>query len=170
MEQKLRDHEAGEKCGLAGVEPRFEPRDGDAVAFIVSANLARRNMTKGQRAMAYAFIYPEPEKGGRGKKSQNCCETQQFSKHRLSNARQVLKHSRPYAEQVLAGSMSLDEALLKVRQAQNKIEEVQNEVMDEEAKEAADRAEKLAELREKAPDLADLVPFVQGELRWPPAQ
>jgi hypothetical protein len=28
----------------------------------------RRHMPKGQRAMAVAFVYPEPEKGGRGKK------------------------------------------------------------------------------------------------------
>jgi hypothetical protein len=26
-------------------------------------------MTSGQKAMAYAFIYPDPEKGGRGKKT-----------------------------------------------------------------------------------------------------
>ena len=30
-------------------------------------NIARRHMTAGQRAMAYAKIYPQPEKGGRGK-------------------------------------------------------------------------------------------------------
>jgi hypothetical protein len=30
----------------------------------------RRNLTKGQQAMALARIYPEPEKGGRGKKSE----------------------------------------------------------------------------------------------------
>jgi hypothetical protein len=40
----------------------------DPIPFIVSANLERRNLTKGQRAMAMAMIYPEPEKGGRGKK------------------------------------------------------------------------------------------------------
>jgi hypothetical protein len=40
------------------VEPRFEPLNGrDPVAYIVSANLARRNLTKGQQAMALAMIY-----------------------------------------------------------------------------------------------------------------
>ena len=34
----------------------------DATAFIISVNLARRNLTKGQKAMALAMIHPEPEK------------------------------------------------------------------------------------------------------------
>jgi hypothetical protein len=48
------------------------------------------------QAMAMAFAYPEPEKGGRGKKG-NLPETGQFSKQRLSIARQVLRHSREFA-------------------------------------------------------------------------
>ena len=36
---------------------------------MISANIHRRHMTKGQIAMAVAIIYPEPETGGRGKKS-----------------------------------------------------------------------------------------------------
>jgi len=31
----------------------------DPLAFIVSAYLARRNLTKGQQAMAYAMVYPD---------------------------------------------------------------------------------------------------------------
>jgi ParB-like chromosome segregation protein Spo0J len=55
-------------CEKAGVEPSYASLNGhDAAAFIVSANLARRNLTKGQQAMVLAMIYPEPEKGGRGK-------------------------------------------------------------------------------------------------------
>jgi hypothetical protein len=34
------------------------------VAFILSSNIARRHMTKGQQAMAVAMIYPEAEKRG----------------------------------------------------------------------------------------------------------
>jgi hypothetical protein len=36
-------------------------------AYIISSNLNRRHMTKGQRAMAVAMINPDPAKGGRGK-------------------------------------------------------------------------------------------------------
>jgi hypothetical protein len=43
--------------------------------------------------MALAMIYPEPEKGGRGKQRQNGTETLQFSKQRLSQARAVLRYS-----------------------------------------------------------------------------
>jgi hypothetical protein len=54
--------------------------------------------------MATAMIYPEPEKGGRGKKVANSTETVGFSGQRLSYARTVLAHSLPIATAVLAGS------------------------------------------------------------------
>jgi hypothetical protein len=71
-------------------------------AFIVSANVHRRQLSKGQQAMAMAFAYPEPDKGGRGK---NRTETLQFSKMRLSQARQILHHSKALAAPV-CGSAS----------------------------------------------------------------
>lgn len=51
----------------------------------------RRNVTKGQQAMALAMMYPEAEKGGRGKKATatNSAETAGFSVHRLNEARAV---------------------------------------------------------------------------------
>src|SRR5271155_5626926 len=53
-------------CKLAGVKPTFEKLNGqDPLAYIVSANLARRNLTKGQQAMAYAKIYPEGKRGAK---------------------------------------------------------------------------------------------------------
>jgi hypothetical protein len=45
-------------------------------------------MTK--RAMATAMLYPEPEKGGRGKASKNTKATLGFSTMLLSQARYVL--------------------------------------------------------------------------------
>jgi hypothetical protein len=36
----------------------------------VSTNIARKERSKWQKAMALAIIYPEPEKGGRGKRSE----------------------------------------------------------------------------------------------------
>jgi hypothetical protein len=64
--------------------------------------------------MATAMIYPEPEKGGRGKKG-NLPDTGGFSRQRLGVARTVLRHSRPLAEAVMAGSMTLDDASLTPR-------------------------------------------------------
>ncbi len=57
-----------EACKIAGVVPDVRELNGeDPKAFVISANIHRRHMTKGQRAMAVAKIYPDPEKGGRGK-------------------------------------------------------------------------------------------------------
>ena len=46
------------------------------------------------KAIGLALIYPEPEKGGRGKRSENSNETLGFSIMRLSQARTILRHSR----------------------------------------------------------------------------
>jgi ParB-like nuclease domain len=56
-------------CELAKVEPEVRHLNGeDPKAYVLSANIHRRSLTPGQRAMAVAMIRPEPEKRGRGKK------------------------------------------------------------------------------------------------------
>ena len=132
-------------CELAGVEPTFSNLDGrDPLAFIVGANLARRDLTKGQKAMAMALIYPKTEKGGRGKKSEalNSAETAGFSTRRLNEARSVLSHALALAESVRDGRVSLDDAMKTVAE-ERKISETMEAAMDE--------------LRRDAPDLMDLV-------------
>jgi hypothetical protein len=134
-------------CKIAGIPPRFDrlERGQDARAYIVSANLHRRNLAKGQQAMALAMIYPETEKGGRGVKSSavNSAVSAGFSSRRLNEARFVLRMGRDdLAPAVIGGRKSLDDALIEARQRQNKStsEETQS-----------------AKLRAEAPDLADLV-------------
>ena len=130
-------------CKLAGVEPTFEQLNGrDPIAFIASANLKRRNLSKGQQAIAMAMLYPEPEKGGRGKKSERVAETTTFSLSRLTQARAVLRFSRPMAEAVLKGDVSLDEALKKV---------------EAERQQAEGNGARMERLRRAAPDLAELI-------------
>src|SRR3954454_9521459 len=91
-------------CEMAEVEPQFARLNGhDALAVIVSANLNRRNLTRGQKAMALAMIYPEPERGGRGKRTQIPTEALGFAAMRLSQARSVLGHSRALADRVVDG-------------------------------------------------------------------
>jgi hypothetical protein len=65
----------------------------DALAYIVSVNLARRNLTKGQQAMLAAMLYPEPERG-RGKKDPalKLPESGGFKRELLRQARSVLRH------------------------------------------------------------------------------
>lgn len=130
-------------CSLAGVEPQFVELNGhDAAALIFSANLARRNLTKGQQAMAMAMIYPEPAKLRR--KGSGSLETEgpKFSSARLSQARAVLRHSRALAEDVIAARIPFDEALKRVQDS-------------EQSQKALDA--KLANLRAKVPDVVALI-------------
>jgi hypothetical protein len=117
----------------------------DPAAYILSANINRRNLTSGQRAICHAMVHPEPTKRGgkqdRGKK-QSFAE-KDCSNSQLSKARIVLKASTELAAQVRDGTISLDKAY----------EEVQRQ------KKATELAERGLEfLRENAPDLVDLVP------------
>src|SRR4051812_46720886 len=88
-------------CEMAEVEPQFARLNGhDALAVIVSANINRRNLTRGQKAMALALIYPEPERG-RGKKDEaleKLPESGGFKRERLRQARSILRHSRGLAD------------------------------------------------------------------------
>jgi hypothetical protein len=99
-------------CEIAGVEPRFEKLNGqDPLAFIVSANLVRRNLSKGQQAMAYAMVYSEPAQVGRGKKGSGI---EPFAKSRLSEARAILHHSADLGRAVMNG-LPFDDALAQMK-------------------------------------------------------
>jgi hypothetical protein len=132
-------------CEIAGVEPTYQTYQSinghDAAAFIVSANLARRNLSKGQQAMAMALIYPDADKRGRGNKGKSS-GTADFSATRLKQARTVLRHSRALAEDVLAARTTFDVALAQV---------------EEERRASLSVDAKMAQLRAAAPDVAQLV-------------
>jgi hypothetical protein len=68
-------------------------------------------MTAGQRAMATAMLYPEKSPG---KKTATSSATEGVSTSRLSYARTVLRR-QDFAERVLAGTLSLDDAYDEVR-------------------------------------------------------
>jgi len=88
-------------CEIAGVEPRYEQvsfaSKDELCAFVLDRN-ERRNITKGQKAMAHAMLFPEDGgKGGRGKKSQQSVrQTDQsvvgFGRELLRQARAVLAY------------------------------------------------------------------------------
>jgi hypothetical protein len=65
--------------------------------------------------MAYAILFPNPEKGGRGKKT--LYPVKGFSAARLSQARAVLDYSEPLALEVRDGGRTLNEAYDKVSQS-----------------------------------------------------
>jgi hypothetical protein len=64
-------------------------------------------MSKGQLAMAWAKVYPDPEKGGRGR---NSFVTKEFSPTGISKARTVLREAPDLADDVLSGELALDQA------------------------------------------------------------
>jgi ParB-like chromosome segregation protein Spo0J len=131
-------------CGIAGVKPEFETRQfqsDEAIRAFVKSRSERRDLTKGQRAMGVALLFPDPEKGGRGKKGK-AAETADFSQKRLREARQVLAYSYHLALAVRDGTESLDAALATVAAERQKLDTKEN---------------KLARLQKTAPDLAELV-------------
>jgi hypothetical protein len=102
-----------EACKIAEVEPRTETIGGDAAKRIIAENILRRHLSKGQQAMAFAKVYPEPEKGGRGKRSDipdGFGTGKGHWRNLLSQARTVLRFSRDLAADVMADKISLDEA------------------------------------------------------------
>lgn len=133
-------------CKMAGVEPTFSNLNGhDPLAFILSANIARRHMTKGQQAMATAMLYPEAKQGGDRRSSLKI--KHDVNRGSLSQARTVLAHAPELAQLVMDGSKSLSDAHEIVRQRLN---------------DATSDEAKMAQLREKAPDIAELV--VEGKI------
>jgi hypothetical protein len=103
-------------CKRVKLKPRYQtlgPKE-DVVAFIVSANLQRRNLSKDQQAMMRAIAYSELGKGGRGNKlskiRDGLPEAAKTARNRLSKARIVLREARDLADLVAAGTKALDEA------------------------------------------------------------
>jgi hypothetical protein len=95
----------------------FEPLNGrDAGSLIVSMNLARRSLSKGQQAMALAMIYPDAEIGRPQKgKSLSLPKSERVM---LSQARTILRHSGDLAQDVLVRGTHFDVALKQVREAE----------------------------------------------------
>lgn len=125
-------------CKLAKVEPTFTEVNGvDPVAYVLSANLARRHMSKGQRAMAAAktrlFL----------KNNQSeAAESAGTSQAQVAYADVVLDADSALADQVLAGVIPLNDAYTRVKARE---------------KEARRLAEQREQLRSIAPDLDDQV-------------
>ena len=103
-------------CEIAGVPPEYEEIEfttEDALRAFVADRNERRNITAGQKAMGHALLFPEPEQGGRGKKTVQPLNS--FSKQSLSNARVVHSYSPELARRVCDGTITLGDAYQKVR-------------------------------------------------------
>lgn len=134
-----------EACKLAKIDPDYVYLDEDEnpAAYVISANIHRRHMTKSQRAMAVAMVYPEStNKGGRGKTCGKFPQVYRFDRTMLSDARTILRQAPDLARKVLSGIIPIYKA---------------SEELEERSEEEEDDTERLRKLKKRYSDLADLV-------------
>ena len=98
-------------CQLAGVEPRFETLDGqDPVAYILSSNIARRHLTKGQAAMVTVRVRVLSQNTMRA-----LAKDAGVSGARIAYAAVVEEFAPEFSEAVLSGAMPLNDAYEQAR-------------------------------------------------------
>ena len=116
----------------------------DPVAYILSANVNRRHLSKGQRAMAAVVAGLNTKYSTR-----DVGEIVQTSQGYTSRAAVVHEHAKDLVGQVMAGTLALNDAYEQAKRRK------------EEAESAEERAERdrnrLAAIQVDAPDLAELV-------------
>ena len=136
----------------------------DPTAFVMSANVHRRHMTKGQLAMAWAQVYPEA-KIGRPKKSEAAGGEKGVAptplrpeKETLSHARTVLKFTPEAVPVVMSGAIGLD-AAYETAKGYRERAELESTKLEEAATKLAKR---MAALKFRDEGLHDKV--VDGEM------
>lgn len=134
-------------CRLAGIEPVYTVEPGDPIAFILSVNVRRRNITKGAQAMATALAYPEGRQGRREDIHGTSSLNEEVGSGYLSMARACL----PYADLVDAvmhgGSLNQAYEIAQERKAADERD-----------------ARRLTALRQRHPDLAARVDVGRSSL------
>ena len=143
-------------CEIAKVDPTTRRLNGeDLTAFVLSANIHRRHMTKGQRAMVVAKIYPKPKRGRGEKDPARKQEDSSAFLRQVRLARIILRYSidDDLANDVLACARALDDA--------------HNEALKRKSA-ASSEEDQLTKLRARYPELADKV--IEDELTLEGAQ
>lgn len=102
-----------EACRRLGIEPKYEvlPDGIDIEAFIFSANVLRRSLSAGQRAMAHVLLHKDEEKskGGRGNKTVESFNG--LDRADRSRARAILEElGEAKAREVLSGALAFNSA------------------------------------------------------------
>lgn len=104
---------AVEACHRGCIEPRFTtlPEGQDPVAFILSCNVNRRHLSKGQQAMAVAKAHTLTTKLSLRQTAAAC----NVNRERVRQANTVIDFAPDLADGVLAGSLPLNEASAEAR-------------------------------------------------------
>ncbi|MFG3151394.1 ParB N-terminal domain-containing protein [Streptomyces sp. NPDC048219] len=147
-------------CERVGVHPTFFTYEQDnADAYVLSVNLRRRNLTKGQTAMITVKARSFEEQDGRSPREQTARslgEQLGVATAVMGRASTVLQHAPDLVDPVIHGAMGLNEAYAAAKE--NKAKANSAEVQ-------------LAKLREEDPELASRV--AEGQLSlagaWPSA-
>ncbi|MCM2392050.1 ParB N-terminal domain-containing protein [Streptomyces albipurpureus] len=146
-------------CKQVGTEPHFTTYGGDAPdVYVLSVNLRRRNLTKGQTAMITIKARSASEQHHRSDtehttRSEKGHTTRSLGKQLgvaaavLGRASIVLQHAPDLVNPVISGAMGLDEAYATARENKAK---------------ATSAEAQLTRLREEDAELADRV--VEGDL------
>lgn len=113
-------------CEIAEVEPTFKIHDGDPIDFILSANVERRHLTTGQRAMSTAMVLIDAgrREGGRWQYgSLNCPDLgNSTSRNRLMEAGYIADHRPDLVDRVINGTIALSVAYLAAKDDQNGVD------------------------------------------------
>jgi hypothetical protein len=91
-------------CNLAGVEPTFTTLNGhDPVAFIISADVNRRHLTEGQRAIAVvrARCFNLKQDGA---DARSLASDSGVNLGRIGQALVIVEHAPDLADEVMAGT------------------------------------------------------------------
>ena len=141
-------------CRIAGVEPTFVtvPPDTDVLAYILSENIRRRHLTKGQQAMAIAELLTLEEGKRTGARARTL--ESNVSEGHVSQATTIRRYASDLAPKVLAGTEPFDSAY-QVARTRKRQHDDEQAAAEREAN--TDRIE-LERLRRVAPDIAADVP------------
>ncbi len=85
------------------------------MSYVLSANVNRRNLTKGQRAMAASLMNSFPRKESWGEKSRVAIDVG-VSASGVSKALLVIEHAPELADAVMAGTVPLNDAYAEAKQ------------------------------------------------------
>lgn len=141
-------------CDMAGVEKSYItlPAETDIVAYILSQNVRRRHLSKGQQAMAIAMMLELEDGKQTGARAKTVDST--VSEGYVSHAATIRRYAADLAPGVLANTEPFDRAYT-VALARKRDQDDERERKERQAREDLIELERI---RRVAPDIADLVP------------
>lgn len=142
-------------CDMAGAEKQYItlPPEADIFAYILSQNVRRRHMSKGQQAMAIAAMV-ETEEGRRDGQQKRLIVESTISQAYVTHAVTIRRYAADLAPGVLANTEPFDRAYT-VAVARKREQEERGEAAEKQARQDAIELERL---RRVAPEIAADVP------------